>query len=459
MVRGREWTGFEAAALQEAMRKSVREFAALLGVETTTIANWRSGLSTVRPRSNTQAILDTTLDLRATDGDRARFEQIVAEGEVIWKARHAGDAESGAASPTVAMSTETLDRAEPAISTSVCFQEQPTLHDFAHAADASLAFAQWAETTRVNQLSIEGIHYELSRIAVSYMHGTLPPLFRDLQLLRDHIWRQLRDRPHPHQVRELFFLGGVTVLLLAHVTDNLSNSVIAMRQADAAAALADQAGHPGLRAWVAGTQALIAEWNGHPAGALTFARQGVPHAPPGHQQLRLAAIEARNAARLGKSADTHAALHRARQSMDESPEPDDLQEFGGVLCFPTTKALYYAGSTYALLGQFVAAERNALDALAGYESGPSADRSYGDEALARSDIAVARIMRGELDGASDALAPVLTLPAEQRIYSVTDGVARVGQALDASRYARDPAALNLNQEIAVFDPSTDLRAM
>ncbi len=42
MVRGREWTGFEAAALQEAMRKSVRDFAALLGVDTTTIANWRS---------------------------------------------------------------------------------------------------------------------------------------------------------------------------------------------------------------------------------------------------------------------------------------------------------------------------------------------------------------------------------------------------------------------------------
>lgn len=34
MVRAREWTGFEAAALQEAMRRSIREFAAHLGVET-----------------------------------------------------------------------------------------------------------------------------------------------------------------------------------------------------------------------------------------------------------------------------------------------------------------------------------------------------------------------------------------------------------------------------------------
>ncbi len=47
MVRGRAWTGFEAVALQEAMRRSVRDFAALLGLETTTVNNWRTGLSSV----------------------------------------------------------------------------------------------------------------------------------------------------------------------------------------------------------------------------------------------------------------------------------------------------------------------------------------------------------------------------------------------------------------------------
>ncbi len=97
MVRGRHWTGFEAVALQEAMRKSVREFAALLGIETTTITNWRTGLGSVKPRSTTQAILDTTLDLRATPDDRARFEQIVAEGEQLWRERHGRTSEDGQA--------------------------------------------------------------------------------------------------------------------------------------------------------------------------------------------------------------------------------------------------------------------------------------------------------------------------------------------------------------------------
>jgi len=88
MVRGREWTGFEAVALQEAMRKSVREFAAELGIDSTTISNWRSGLSAVIPRPRMQEILDTTLEQRATPDDRARFEQISAEGESVWRERH-----------------------------------------------------------------------------------------------------------------------------------------------------------------------------------------------------------------------------------------------------------------------------------------------------------------------------------------------------------------------------------
>lgn len=87
MIRGRSWTGFEAVALQEAMRQSNRQFASLLGVETTTVNNWRSGLGAVKPRSDTQAILDTAYAKHATPDDRARFEQIVSEGEEAWRGR------------------------------------------------------------------------------------------------------------------------------------------------------------------------------------------------------------------------------------------------------------------------------------------------------------------------------------------------------------------------------------
>ncbi|MFC9660244.1 hypothetical protein ACFVJ5_08405 [Nocardia sp. NPDC127606] len=95
MVRGREWTGFEAAALQEAMRYSMRDFASLLGIETSTVANWRKGLSGVTPRTKVQAILDTTYQQRATPEDRERFAQIAAEGEAAWRERHRKDQRAG----------------------------------------------------------------------------------------------------------------------------------------------------------------------------------------------------------------------------------------------------------------------------------------------------------------------------------------------------------------------------
>ncbi|WP_446221390.1 hypothetical protein ACTWPB_15590 [Nocardia sp. IBHARD005] len=88
------------------MRQPIRQFAAMLGVETTTINNWRSGLSAVKPRSQTQGILDTTYAKRTTPEDRERFEHIVAEGETAWRARHSkGARRRGAASTTVAVPT------------------------------------------------------------------------------------------------------------------------------------------------------------------------------------------------------------------------------------------------------------------------------------------------------------------------------------------------------------------
>ncbi|GAB2692087.1 hypothetical protein GCM10027089_12130 [Nocardia thraciensis] len=50
MVLARGWTGFEAIALQTAIRLSVREFAALLEVDPKTVTNWRANGRSVVPR-------------------------------------------------------------------------------------------------------------------------------------------------------------------------------------------------------------------------------------------------------------------------------------------------------------------------------------------------------------------------------------------------------------------------
>lgn len=66
------WSGREARALREALRLSVRAFAARLGVSERTISKWEEGGGHRTPGPDSQAILDTTY-ANAGDEARARF--------------------------------------------------------------------------------------------------------------------------------------------------------------------------------------------------------------------------------------------------------------------------------------------------------------------------------------------------------------------------------------------------
>ncbi|MGH3935911.1 MAG: hypothetical protein ACRDS1_13195 [Pseudonocardiaceae bacterium] len=331
----------------------------------------------------------------------------------------------------------------------------------AAAARDSLAFASWAETSpNVSASAVDHLSYELCRIALNYVHAPLPPLFRDLTALRDHACELLQNgRQHPTQTRQLFFLAGTSCLLLAHASQNLGDSASAMAQVRAALTCAEQADHNGLRAWAHGTAGLIAEWTHQHRRAVEFAQRGQPFALAVDSRVRLAALEARAAARAGDRRLALDALHRAARARDVYAPDDELTEFGGLLSFPVAKQHYYAGSTYALLGDAKPAQHNALLAIGMYETGPSEQRSYGDEALARVDVTTARLALNDLDGAREALRPVLDLPPQRRIEQLAVGVARVRTALALPRYARAPIAREIAQELDQYQAELATRSL
>jgi hypothetical protein len=74
-------------------------------------------------------------------------------------------------------------------------------------------------------------------------------------------------------------------------------------------------------------------------------------------------------------------------------------------------------------------ERLALDALEAYAGAPAQDRAFGGVAGTRSALAIARVFHGQIDGAADALGPVLELPVAQRIHGVVTSVEHVRTAL------------------------------
>ncbi|MDQ4020241.1 MAG: hypothetical protein M3257_01070 [Actinomycetota bacterium] len=76
-------------------------------------------------------------------------------------------------------------------------------------------------------------------------------------------------------------------------------------------------------------------------------------------------------------------------------------------------------------------EQLALEALDAYSEVPEPDRAFGDEAGTRSVLAVARVLLRKIDGAAEALAPVLELPPPKRIHGIVTSVEHVRTALRA----------------------------
>ncbi|KPI16938.1 helix-turn-helix domain protein [Actinobacteria bacterium OK006] len=315
------------------------------------------------------------------------------------------------------------------------------LHELAaQAATQSLQFAEEITKSNVSDVELEELESKIATIATQYVHAPLHPLFNGLLETRDQLFSLLSGHQQPRQTRELFLLAGTSCLLLAHASQNLGDQDSAIAQIQTAWALAEQADHNDLRAWVKGTAALIAEWSTHRQTALDYTRQAIRLAPGGETRIRIAAIEARAAARIGDPDRARAALQELQRAREQRASSDGLARFGGLLTFPAAKQEYYIGGTYALLGEHQRAETHAAAAIELYESGPRENRSYGDEALARLDIVTARIAAGEVEGAGEQLQPILNLPADRRIRQLGDAMQGVARLLEHPRFARSRVA-------------------
>src|SRR5947209_10285576 len=131
--------------------------------------------------------------------------------------------------------------------------------------------------------------------------------------------------------------------------------------------------------------------------------------------------------------------------------PDDLDGIGGLLTFPEAKQSYYAAGAYVFLdGEQQRAQEAAMSAIELFEQGLPGDRSFSDEAGARAELGLARVHSGDVEGARDALAPVLELAPERRIGGIVTSAARVHRALGQGRHAASPVARSLCADIGAF---------
>ncbi|WP_372412663.1 XRE family transcriptional regulator [Streptomyces luteireticuli] len=313
------------------------------------------------------------------------------------------------------------------------------------AAEESLAFARLIAPGNVDESELDRLSTELCRIAIDYVHAPVRPLFKDLRKVRNRTFDLIHGQQHISHRERLFLLGGTACLLLAHASQNMGNEAAALAQLHTAWTCAEQIDHRGLQAWTRGTDALVAEWSPRRRRALALAQEADKLAPPGESRIRIAAIEARTAARLGDRDRALTALERMQDAQTQSPVEDELSDLGGILSFPPAKQHYYAGTVYSLLGDHEQAEHHASEALRRYASGPPEERSYGDEALALIDVITARLALGDLDSAGAHLQRILGLPPALRIRQLEDGLHRVDAMLQKPALVKSREAQQLTE--------------
>jgi tetratricopeptide (TPR) repeat protein len=313
-------------------------------------------------------------------------------------------------------------------------------------------FTAFAETHNVGPEALDQLRDDVGGLANDYLREPLISIMGDLVETQEIVFRLLEGKQKPVQTRDLYLLAGLVSGMLSKASHDLGRPHDAMTQARTLYVCADNADHQGLRAWARGLQSLIAYWAGRPHEAIRYAQAGAELAAnqTGSVAAWLPSLEARAWALLTAPDEAVGAIGRAADRSTRH-QPDDLDRIGGLLTFPLAKQHYYAAGTYVFLdGEHAKAQREATAAIELYETGHPQHRSYSDLAGAQAELALSRVTEGELDGAREALAPVLDLEPERRIGGIVASAARVHDALRTRTYAASPAARGLREQIEAF---------
>jgi len=313
-------------------------------------------------------------------------------------------------------------------------------------------FTALAESQNIGAETVGQLRDQVGELARAYVRDPLITIVGELVETQDTIFTLLEGKQKPGHARDLYLLAGIVSGLLAKTSQDLGHAHEAMTQARTVYVCADNADHQGLRAFARAMQSLIAYWAGRPQEAVRYAEAGAQFAREltGSLTAWLPALEARAWAQLSDAEQTLRAIGRA-ESARELVQPDDLDAVGGLLTFPVAKQHYYAAGSFVYLdGESARGQREASSALDLYERGNSEDRSFSDEAGARAELAIARVLDGEIDGAYDAITPVLDLPPERRIGGIVTSAMRVHAALRSPRFANSAVARDARDEIEGF---------
>ncbi|MDT0319283.1 hypothetical protein [Streptomyces millisiae] len=313
------------------------------------------------------------------------------------------------------------------------------------AADHAGEAAAWA----LPDLTIDQIEDDVRRLARSYL-ATAPAdsYRRGAELLQ--LTRTMLDRTQrPRQRQRLYLQAGATAAVMASASFDLGSLPAAVQLARTAALYGEVIDHGPLQAYAHGALAYLAYWDGRPTDALRLVTTGQGFGGLGDTAaIRLTTIRARAHAHLGD----HESAGRAIASLDDlaTGRRDDLHDdVGGEFGMPPARAAVSNATTMLLLRDAVGAEVAAERALGLINERPTAEQPAlrGKAAV---DLARARMLRRDLEGAAEAVDPVFALETGWRTLGVLERMTGLRQDLIRSPLANATAAKALGERVEEF---------
>ncbi|SBW17041.1 hypothetical protein FDG2_0039 [Candidatus Protofrankia californiensis] len=303
----------------------------------------------------------------------------------------------------------------------------------------------------IDPLVLEQFSEDIARLALDYIASPPEQVIAETVDLRSRVLAMLEHARRPEQINDLYLIAGQLSGILAYGAVDLGQASAAMAHARAALLCADTAGHTDLAIWARGTQSLIARFANRHREALQYIRAGLALKPTGTGLARLTAGQAQCLAHLGDVEGTRTSLAAAFDAIDQAGPPGDIER--GLFTFPRAMLHYYAGGSLVWLPDAVgaaAAEEAAATAIDLFAASSPETRFTADEMTCHVYLATARVQRGNIDGAVDALRPVLTIPAEQRVSWHRRRLDNIAGILTDNRYKKSATAVDLRNEIVAF---------
>ncbi|MPY33886.1 DNA-binding protein [Streptomyces adustus] len=310
-------------------------------------------------------------------------------------------------------------------------------------AEEALEGADTTASASVSDNTIDELRDQVTALARGY--HLMPPAqaYEAGDRLRLAIERQ-RDRTHvPVQQQDLMILNGQTAAMLSVAAFDLGYFPSASSFARTASVFGEATRFTPLQAYADGTLAYIAYHTGNPTEALAKATRALSYGGLGDvAHRRLQAIKARAHAHLGDVTGARQALQLSTAAAHD--RRDDLHDtVGGEFAFTLERLAMSTSTTSLLIGDASQAEADARRALQLLRQRPPAEQSTHVRASAAADLAHARLLQDDVDGAAEAMAPVWDVPADQRKTGIVVRTTRIGKCLAKPAYhgAQGPKAL------------------